>query len=1000
VAWGLACGTWLAAAEPFELISARDLSQTPPVGGSGDSWAPIISPDGRYVLFASLANNLVVTSNGTALPVSAALHLNVFLRDRTNGATTLVSVNPTGVCGGNGDSVPTALSTNGRYALFESRASDLAAGATNGLTEVFIRDLASDLTFLVSVSTNRGSAIGVCRGSTMTPDGRYVAFVSSAANLVPGDTNGIPDVFVRDLQLGVTTLASTGAQATNAYSLTGSESPDLTPDGRYVAFYTTASNLVPGVATGGEIYIHDLVAGTNLWVSGAARALLGTSNAVSFNHVLSAGGDYVAYETCALPTPSWASGQGLILRFSPVTGLTDIVFTNAFVATGPAEDIRTIDMTPDGRFIVFVASLSGTVGASCILLWDAQSGLTTLVSGDLDGNAPTNAICDTPMIDPTGRFVAFLSSATNLVTNSLVGDYHLYVRDVQAGTTTLVDAGTNGAGSLINPSTAPRLTADGNWLAFECLDASLVPNDRNHDYDVFMHDVAAGTTEMISVHAAPFASASANGPSAISSICVSTNGRWVAFTSEADNLGTNNTLGFRQVFVRDRLTGSNVLASVGTNGLAADGICSEPAISGNGCCVAFSSAADNLAVGNAEHTRNVFLRDLQAGTTTLVSVNANGTGPGNDLSESPQTSTDGRFILFLSKASNLASGSFAPGMENLFLRDMHAGATYALSSNGVISASMTPDGLLVAFAITNNSLAGRILLFASRLGLVVETNFVGVAVGPLAISADGTKIVCFGSNAVPGLYLVDRLTRTNGSIVPGLYPVGSRFGLRFSTDQRFLTYAASTLPLNYSSDNQVYLYDFQTHRNVLLSHAFDSILAANGPSDSPDISADGRFVAYRSYATNLFPAYTSNSTPNLILYDGMSGTSSLLTADRTSGAPGDNRSLLPVFSAAGRTLLFQSWASDLIPDDFNHWDDVLALSLLYVTITPGGGPGQGATLTWPVRPGENYLVQFKTSLGDAAWQPVSGNVTVSGNQANLTDLAPSSGQRFYRVVAF
>src|SRR5678815_3425819 len=140
-------------AAPFELISGRDPFQAPPSGGGGDSWGPILSSDGRYVLFASTANNLLLTSNNTALPMHGLAKLNVFLRDRTNGSTTLVSVNLNGV-GGNGDSIPTGISTNGRYACFESSASDLVAGDTNGVRDIFVRDLVSNVTVLVSTKNN------------------------------------------------------------------------------------------------------------------------------------------------------------------------------------------------------------------------------------------------------------------------------------------------------------------------------------------------------------------------------------------------------------------------------------------------------------------------------------------------------------------------------------------------------------------------------------------------------------------------------------------------------------------------------------------------------------------------------------------------------------------------------------------------------------------------------------------------------------------------------
>ena len=204
---------------PLQLVSTLD--QAPAAGGGGDSWAPIISADGRYVLFASTANNLVLTSNTNPIPALFPARLNVFLRDRTSGTTTLISVHLSGTGGGNGDSWPSALSTSARYALFESSAGNLVPGDTNGVADVFVRDLAANTTALVSASTNGGNANGASRSSVITPDGHYVAFVSEASNLVPGDTNRIPDVFVRDMQAGTTTLASVGARSVTPPSNSG-----------------------------------------------------------------------------------------------------------------------------------------------------------------------------------------------------------------------------------------------------------------------------------------------------------------------------------------------------------------------------------------------------------------------------------------------------------------------------------------------------------------------------------------------------------------------------------------------------------------------------------------------------------------------------------------------------------------------------------------------------------------------------------------------------------
>ena len=134
----------------------------------------------------------------------------------------------------------------------------------------------SGTTVVVSVSTNGSIGNGDSHSAAMTPDGRYVAFVSAASNLVPGDANGIPDVFVRDLQSGVTVLASAGAHEANValFSPSTSEYPQITPDGRLVAFYSTASNMVAGVETVGDIYVRDLGAGMTYWASQGARSNL------------------------------------------------------------------------------------------------------------------------------------------------------------------------------------------------------------------------------------------------------------------------------------------------------------------------------------------------------------------------------------------------------------------------------------------------------------------------------------------------------------------------------------------------------------------------------------------------------------------------------------------------------------------------------------------------------------------------------------------------------
>ena len=979
----------------LQLVSVRDSGQTPAAAGGGNSYAPILSADGRFVLFASTANNLLLISNNVAvsLPNTA---LNVYLRDRANRAVKLVSMNFSGTGGGNSDSLPTGLSSDGRYALFESRASDLVRDDTNDAADIFVRDLVNGTTTLISVSTNGSAPNGASRGSVMTPDARYVVFVSQASNLVESDTNHIADLFLRDLQSGTTTLLTPGAMPIFP-SFGGPESPDITPDGHYVAFYSTATNVVTGVTSPGEIYVRDIVGGTTIWASTNAQtifqATFGPSSSIfSFNHAISADGKFVAFET-STKSPNPALAGGLILRFSLDTGLTDTVNTNAYFPKSVSyEEVRSLNITPDGRFIAFVANTNDSSGATtCIYLWDGQSQVSTLVSGDLTGNVPTNSTCDWPTVDPTGRFIAFVSSATNLVTNSLAGDYHIYRRDVPAGITTLIDADTNGTGSPITASTIPNMSSDGRFIAFESFDANLVPDDRNHAFDVFVRDLTTNAFDLISARDPALPSVTPNGPNTISPFALSGDGRWAAFSSDADDIGANDTNTVRDVFVRDLLLQTNLLVSPSINGASADGPSSEPAISSDGRHVAFTSLADNLVPRDTNGRQDVFVHDLLSGTTVMASVDPTGLASGNHESYSPALSPNGRFVLFRSRATNL-SGDGVTGAENLFLRDLQLPITYALTTTGLAPASksvFSPDGSLVAFITAD----GRLRLWSVQFTNITYSTNIGLAGSRLSISPDN-RVVAFTESSPASLRALDPVANSISQISTAVAG-GDRAGLRFSADGRFLVYAAAPTPLQ---SLQVFIYDFQTGTSNLISQSFDGVNPGSADSDFPVLSPDARFIVYRSSATNLVSG-AQNNVPNIFQWDRTPSRTTLLTTGQ-DGAPANNRSFAPIFSANGATLLLPSAASDLVAYDFNQSSDLFSLAkALYVWVV-GGPPGQGTTLAWFARPGENYRVQYKDSLSDTAWREATGSVTITSSMARLTENSPPSSQRFYRVVSY
>ncbi|MGO8676200.1 MAG: hypothetical protein ACLQVX_10065 [Limisphaerales bacterium] len=275
--------------------------------------------------------------------------------------------------------------------------------------------------------------------------------------------------------------------------------------------------------------------------------------------VISADGQYIAFEaspaTATYKGPEVApagveGGQllpvgasGLVLRYSLASGTTDLVSTNANMAGGDYGTLRSLDMTPDGRFVAFVANAAKTLGSNtCVMVWDAQSGTIVLSSGDLSNAVPAGSIAYWPILDASGRFVAFHCTGSNLVANT-TGD-HLYVRDLQAGLTVLVDADSSGSGSPIKPMAMASLRADGRFAAFECPDANLVPNGRSRSTDVFVRDLAGGTTELVSTRNAALPATTPSGPSILTPYSMTSDGRVIAFASEGADLTPGGTNGW------------------------------------------------------------------------------------------------------------------------------------------------------------------------------------------------------------------------------------------------------------------------------------------------------------------------------------------------------------------------------------------------------------------------------------------------------------------------
>ncbi len=212
---------------------------------------PSISADGRYIAFTSSASNLV--------PGDTNRNSDVFVHDTVTGTTSRVSIDSDGHQA-NGSSWHPSISADGRHIAYGSRASNLVAGDSNGRDDVFVHDTVTGTTRRVSIDSNGNQASSDLEAPSISADGRYIAFTSQASNLVAGDTNGADDVFVHDTLTGTTRRVSTNSDGDQANA--SSMDPRISANGRYIAFYSYASNLVPGDTNGKlDVFVYDTLGG-------------------------------------------------------------------------------------------------------------------------------------------------------------------------------------------------------------------------------------------------------------------------------------------------------------------------------------------------------------------------------------------------------------------------------------------------------------------------------------------------------------------------------------------------------------------------------------------------------------------------------------------------------------------------------------------------------------------------------------------------------------------
>jgi Tol biopolymer transport system component len=1015
---------WPANAEAIEVVSGP---HTNSASASGGSFLPAFSQDGSHLAFVSHANNLVTNDD-------SALTLDVFLTDLLSGVTQLISVGTNGHGGGNFDSTHVSVGRYGYGVAFAGRSSNLTTNDTNNAVDVFVSRKPCGICLpgpiaLVSVDRFGRSpqdpvpfpARALSGSPQMDALGLRIALESFATNLTSVvDTNGTSDVFV------------TGASSPSAVSavsvawqggVTGdgpSHSPQINNTGSHVSFVSSATNLIFGFTNsnrGGDIYVRDLSGPGTYWASRGTRGLLvgafpaPVSTYYCFNHALSGDGSSVVYLANA-----GAGTSNVLLYFR--AGMTNAIRIASYADSGRPQ------ISAQGDWVAYSA-------LGHVYLWNRITGSNTLISASTNGS-PANGQSKSPIMsaDPNARLIAFVSRATDLVSNAPPSSWQVYVYDRWSVLTRLVSASVNGLPSrgdfeLSNIAVA----SEGQPLvAFDGTAADLVANDLNGQSDVFVRDIAANTTRLISrAHAlrqlrtaTPMSGAPAS---------ISRNGRVMAFTSFDDPSTADDTNVWQDVFVKDLNSGAVRRVSQQVNPPLGVSAAHTPRVAQAGTHVIYNvnpfrpddlywfdlATGTNLLVSGDlpylstaagvssngllvifERQSQVFARTMPDGEASLVSIRSDGTGGGNQASSNATLSADSRWVAFESTSTNLTT-NVTFGIRCLFVRD--------LLSNVTEIASVGTDG---------NPRWG------SRAAGVFSGN---------------SRYMAFVGTDYP---LVRRdLELKTSALVAHLAENPA-----LNWDGRFVAY--QTLP--FMGVPQIRVTDMQSGLSKLVS-ANLSGTNGNGASTRPLITPDGRFIVFTSLASDLVQN-DNNSASDIFIADRILGSVLLLTINGAGTGSANGASSKPTLSADGRTVVFQSLAKDLVPGDYNDRRDVFVATLSmpdsdgdgmdddfevtyfgdlsrngagdfdgdghsdYEEFLAGTNPtsdnsilrvisisapaGTARQLVWSAVAGRTYAVQYRDSL-EEGWSTLAGTVRAVSSTAARLDTTAVAG-RFYRVV--
>lgn len=919
------------------------LEQSASAGGVSQ---PAVSHDGRYIAYASFAPNLV-PGQGNEAPVT-----NIYLYDTQNSTTRLISHVPgQAVIGADGPSSAPTISGDNRFVAFTSQATDLVPGqdglqeGVRGLSNVFLYDIAADTNLLVSHASDAATTTGNDSSATVNATGfgfhqntgRYLLFTSFATNLVAGqDSARHSNLFVYDTELRTTTLVS---HAVDSPTLGGNDetyTADITEDGGFIVYASLAGNLVPN-QTGqiGNAFLYDNRPSlfgspnpgyrTSRLLSGAfdfgvnGPSSINGAGSVS-NVLISADGSLVTWISSATNLVPFQSTtfdpfngpyppSPNVFAYSMTAGQT-VLLSGAVSQTGPSASVTSngqatrIAVNRDGTSVAFLSNASN--------LYPTQSGFPG--QGRNSGNA----------------FVARLSPFNPFQRSLVMASFDVDAR-FQTG-------GVFPAGGTVIRNTANftdlTISADGRFVTYQAQQVAgvtgrLVPGQsgENLTWNSFVYDQASDVNALLSrVNGTQSTTGNFNTTAAR----ISGTGFVIAFVSQATNLNPQSPSG-AEPFARNganlfvfpaftqgpSLLSSRTLVQVKAVTLAYD-------TSRDGHFVVFTSNSPSVIADQVDTNadQDVFVYDRVSKKVELVShvpFNPTRTGsagsPGTTSGFQPPgspvvISQDGNWIAFISEATDLVPGQVGiPQTSNIYLFDNRPGPTHGLVG-------------LITHNATQPTQTGNLHSF-----------------NPV-ISADGSRIAfvsyatdIFYPPLIPGAFFRSNVFvfDLNTSIITILSnqdatPVtgnGNSSDPSISDDGRYIAFESSATNLlsgtTVAPIRNVYVSDMVLRQTTLVSHATSSATtSANDASFSPVLSADGRFLAYVSFATNLVGGQRVTRYSNVFVYDRTAGTSRLVSGvDGSATFSASGFSDTPVINSDGSIVAFRSSAPDVIAGQNN-----------------------------------------------------------------------------------